>query len=264
MPRKQLVAEVINVGNELLDGRTINTNLNWLCGKLSELGYVVRRATIVRDDLNDIAKAVREALRRKPMWLFISGGLGPTHDDKTLQAVARALGKRLKLDKEAFESIRRRYLELAEAGVIKDPSLTKERLKMAKLPEGSKPLRNRVGTAPGVLLEKSGVKIVCLPGVPKELMDIFENELRPLLRETAGDRGFLIQQLFVEGVVESRLAPLLVETMKRFKGVYLKSNPKGAEKVSQVIVDFIAEKKDEKKLLEAMDYFTKRMQEIKA
>ncbi|MEM2992416.1 MAG: molybdopterin-binding protein, partial [Candidatus Caldarchaeum sp.] len=71
MPRKQLVAEVINVGNELLDGRTINTNLNWLCGKLSELGYVVRRATIVRDDLNDIAKAVREALRRKPMWLFI-------------------------------------------------------------------------------------------------------------------------------------------------------------------------------------------------
>ncbi len=258
------MAEVINVGNELLDGRTINTNLNWLCGKLSELGYVVRRATIVRDDLNDIAKTVREALRRKPMWLFISGGLGPTHDDKTLQAVAKALGRRLKLHRDAAESIRRRYTELAEAGVIKDPTLTKERLKMAKLPEGAQPLRNRVGTAPGVLLEKSGVKLVCLPGVPKELMDIFENELRPLLRETAGDRGFLIQQLFVEGVVESRLAPLLVETMKRFRGVYLKSNPKGAEKVSQVIVDFIAEKKDKKKLLEAMEYFSKRLEEIKA
>lgn len=262
MIKKRPVAEIINVGNELLDGRTVNTNLNWLSGRLSELGYIVSRATIVRDDLTDIAKAVKESLRRRPKWVLISGGLGPTHDDKTLQAVAKALGKRLKLNRDIVEGLRKRYQELAAQGVIKDPSLTKERLKMARLPEGGVPLQNRVGTAPGVLVEKYGVKIVCLPGVPKELMDIFDNVLKPMLEKDSGGGGFLVRNILVEGIVESRLAPLLVETMKKFPGIYLKSNPKGVEKVSRVLVDFIAEKSDEPKLVEAMNYFQKRLAEF--
>lgn len=260
--RRRLIAEVINVGNELLDGRTVNTNLSWVCGKLSELGFVVLRATTVRDDKEDIAKALRESLRRRPRWIFLSGGLGPTHDDKTLEAVAKALGKRLKLYDDVVEKLRKRYQELANSGIIKDPTLTPERLKMAKLPEGSTPLENRVGTAPGVLLEKGRVKIVCLPGVPKEFMDIFENQVKPMLAKESGGRGFLTQSIFVEGIVESRLAPLLVEVMKKFAGVYVKSNPKGIEDGSKVVVDFIADKKDEQLLYEAMEYFRKRLTEI--
>jgi nicotinamide-nucleotide amidase len=79
MVGRRFTAEVLNVGNELLDGRTVNTNLNWICGRLTQMGYVVRRATVVRDEKSEIARAVKEALRRRPRWLFISGGLGPTH-----------------------------------------------------------------------------------------------------------------------------------------------------------------------------------------
>ncbi|MDW8083598.1 MAG: molybdopterin-binding protein [Candidatus Caldarchaeum sp.] len=259
---KRLTVEIINVGNELLDGRTVNTNLNWLCAKLTELGYIVTRATTVRDETSEIANAVKEALARKPGWIIMSGGLGPTHDDKTLQAVAKALGKRLRLYEDVVEKMRKRYQDLVSQGVIKDPTLTKERLKMAKLPEGSKPLENRVGTAPGVLVEKNKVKIACLPGVPKEMMDIFENQLKGLLEKESRGKGFLIKSIPVEGIVESRIAPLLVETMKKFRGVYLKSNPKGVEKVSKVVVDFIAERKHEKRLDEALKYFEMRLSEI--
>ncbi|MEM4183758.1 MAG: molybdopterin-binding protein [Candidatus Caldarchaeum sp.] len=261
MARKQFV-EIINVGNELLDGRTVNTNLNWMCGRLTELGYIVSRATVVRDDINQIVSVLKEAMRRKPRWILISGGLGPTHDDKTLQAVGKASGRRLRLYPEVVEKMLKRYQELASQGIIKDPTLTKERLKMARLPQGSQPLENRVGTAVGVLLEHKNVRIVCLPGVPKELMDIFDNQIKPLLVRESGGKSFVIRSITVEGLVESRMAPLLVDTMRKFSGVYVKSNPKGVEKVSIVEVDFIAEMKDESKLLQAMEYFRERLAQL--
>ncbi|MEM0442713.1 MAG: molybdopterin-binding protein [Candidatus Caldarchaeum sp.] len=249
------VVEVINVGNELLDGRTINTNLNWVCGRLSQLGYTVSRAVVVRDSIKDITAALREALRRRPGWVFMTGGLGPTHDDKTLQAVARAIGGRLVLRRDVVETIRQRYLKLAERGLIKEPILTKERLKMARLPEGSTPLRNFEGAAPGVLVEYRGVRVVCLPGVPRELTSIFDNEVAPILEKEARGRGFIVENVEVRGVVESKLAPLLVKTMKKFPKIYLKSNPKGVDNGPLVVVDFIAEKSHRSQLEDAMKYF---------
>jgi nicotinamide-nucleotide amidase len=263
MVSRRFTAEVLNVGNELLDGRTVNTNLSWICGRLTQLGYVVRRATVVRDEKSEIARAVKEVLRRRPRWLFISGGLGPTHDDKTLEAVSAALGKRLVLYPEVVRRLEKRYMQLFEKGIIKDPALTPERLKMAKLPRGAKPLENVEGAAPGVLLERSGVRIVCLPGVPKELMSIFERELAPVLAKEAGGRGYVVRSLTVKDVVESVLAPVLVDTMTRYPSVYLKSNPKGVEDGSVVVVDFIAEKSREDELRQAMEYFGKKVEQMR-
>ncbi|MCS7137145.1 MAG: molybdopterin-binding protein [Candidatus Caldarchaeum sp.] len=254
------VVEVINVGNELLDGRTVNTNLHWVCGRLSQMGYIVSRATVVRDRLKDITAALAEAIKRRPGWVFVSGGLGPTHDDKTLQAVAKALGKPLMLYEDVVEVLKQRYLMLAQQGVINDPTLTKERLKMARLPMGSKPLRNPAGAAPGILAEKNSVRVVCLPGVPRELMAIFDNEVAPILQKEARGRGFIVESLTVEGVVESKLAPLLVETMKRFPRVYLKSNPKGVEGGVVVVVDFIADKRHRAQLEDALKYFKQSLE----
>ncbi len=262
MTSQRYVVEVLNVGNELLDGRTVNTNLSWLCGRLSQMGYVVSRATVVRDIVKDISEALKESLRRKPSWIIITGGLGPTHDDKTLEAVAKALGKRLILYKDVVKILQQRYNVLAERGVVKDATLTKERLKMARLPENSKPLRNEVGAAPGVLVVKGSSRIVCLPGVPKELMSIFDNELAPILEKESRGRGFVMESITVKGVVESRLAPLLVETMKKFPAVYLKSNPKGTEDDSVVVVDFIADKRRKKILEKAVQYFQGRLQNL--
>ena len=133
------VVEVINVGNELLDGRTLNSNLQWMGSRFSELGYVIRRAVIIRDDLREIASAVKEALRRKPRWLVISGGLGPTHDDITLEGVAKALGRRMKVNTEALEMIVEHYEKRMAEKMIERIELTRERIKMAILPEGAKP-----------------------------------------------------------------------------------------------------------------------------
>jgi molybdenum cofactor synthesis domain-containing protein len=260
MKAAKLAVEVVNVGNELLDGRTLNTNLQWLCERLSRLGYMVERATIVRDDVAAISVCIREVLKRRPGWLLISGGLGPTHDDKTLEGVARALGVGLRLNRKAVEMLRLRYEEMKRTGLIASVELTKERLKMAKLPVGSKPLANRVGTAPGVLVELRSTRIVCLPGVPRELQDIFENHIAPLMLSESGGRSYVTESLTLKGVFESSLAPILVETMKRYPGLYLKSNPKGIEDgISLVTVDFIAEKKDAEKIREAMSFLQDRI-----
>jgi len=264
MVGRKFTVEVLNVGNELLDGRTVNTNLNWICGRLSQMGYVVRRATVVRDEKPDIVAAVKEALRRRPRWLFISGGLGPTHDDKTLEAVAKAFGRKLVTYPDVVQRLEERYRQLYEKGIIKDPSLTPERLKMARLPRGSKTLENVEGAAPGVLLEKGGVRVVCLPGVPKELMSIFERELAPVLEREAVGRGYVVRNLTVKGVVESVLAPLIVETMSKYPSVYIKSNPKGVEDGSVVVVDFIAERSMEDELLKAMEYFGNRVEQLRS
>ena len=248
-----LYAEIINVGNELLDGRTVNTNLTWIGERMGELGFIVKRAMIVRDDLKEISSAVKDALRRKPRWIIISGGLGPTHDDMTLEGVAKALGKRTEVNLEALQMIREHYEKLVEKGLASRVELTKERIKMAKLPKGAKPLKNNVGTAPGVLIKFRGVKIACLPGVPSELKDIFQSHLLPMLEQDSRGAGILRKRITVKGILESSLAPIIEETMKKFKGVYIKSSPRGFEGDESVIdVDFIFEKpvKGREKILE--------------
>ena len=265
MPSRRLTVEIINVGNELLDGRTLNTNLQWLCGRLSALGFIVKRAVIVRDDIMDISASIREAIRRKPRWLIISGGLGPTHDDKTLEGVAKAVGKKLKVSDEALELIREHYERMVEKGLIERVELTSARIKMATIPQGARPLRNNVGTAPGVLLRKAGVKIVCLPGVPSELQDIFNNELYPLLLTESRGRKFITKRITVRGVLESSLSPLIDEAMKRFRGVYIKSNPRGFEGGESVIdLDFIVgvsgdDKRAEQLISEAESFLLERL-----
>ncbi|HIQ29214.1 MAG TPA: hypothetical protein EYH45_01470 [Candidatus Caldiarchaeum subterraneum] len=262
----KLVVEVINVGNELLDGRTLNSNLQWMGGRFSELGYVIGRAVIIRDDLREIASAVREALRRKPRWLVISGGLGPTHDDMTLEGVAKALGRRMKVNTEALEMVVEHYEKRMAEKVIERIELTRERIKMAILPEGAKPLRNRIGTAPGVLLKSNSTKIVCLPGVPREMQDIFNNELIPMLIKESKGGKIVMKHVEVEGVLESSMAPLLVEVMQVFKGLYVKSNPKGVEDGKSIVsVDFMADERKggEKLVNEAVNYFNERLKELK-
>jgi len=269
MKNRTLWAEIINVGNELLDGRTLNTNLHWLCGQLSQTGYVVRKAVIIRDDIKEIASAVVDSLRRRPKWIFISGGLGPTHDDKTLDGVALAVGRKLTLNRQAVGLLKKRYRHLVSKGIMQKVELTEERLKMARLPSGSKPLRNRAGSAPGVLLEKAGSKLVCLPGVPVELQSIFADELLGRLRAESRGRRFVTSHVKLKGILESTLGPIIEETMRRFPGLYVKSHPRGfVDSESVVDIDLIAERRGRnhvpKRLEEAKRFLLKRVRELKS
>jgi len=226
---KNVTAEIIAVGNELLLGIVQDTNTHWLCKQISGLGGRVRRCAIVADDLAMIGQALKQALASGRDLIIITGGLGPTQDDMTLEAVAQALRKPLEEHPQALEMVAGRYLELYEQGRVESPELTASRRKMARLPQGATPLPNRVGTAPGVLLREGKSMIVALPGVPSEMQDIFGNALRPYLRELFGKAFYSEVTLIVELNDESRIAPLLGEFQRSRPEVYIKSRPRSFE-----------------------------------
>ena len=145
--------EIICVGNELLIGKTLNTNAQWLGKQATALGITVKRVTVVADAVNEIANSVREALSRKPRFTITSGGLGPTFDDKTLEGVAEALNRKVAVNAEALNMIRRKYEAYAREKGAAPVELTRARVKMAKLPEKAEAIPNPVGTAPGVRVD---------------------------------------------------------------------------------------------------------------
>ncbi|ASJ00227.1 molybdopterin-binding protein [Thermococcus gorgonarius] len=226
-----MLAEVMTVGDELLTGNTVDSNSAFIAKKLTERGYWVRRITTVGDDVEEIKKAINEVLGRRPEVLVISGGLGPTHDDVTMLAVAEALGRRLVLCNECLEKIKAFYERLYREGYIDDPALNEGRRKMAYLPEGAKPLENSEGAAPGAYIEHNGVKIFVLPGMPREMKAMLEREVLPRL----GERKFVQLKFLAEITDESKLAPILKEALEHFN-VRIHSSPKGFGKYIGVII----------------------------
>ena len=218
--------EIICVGNELLIGKIANTNAQWLAKRITITGLNVTRITVASDDITEISTIVNEALKRKPKIIITTGGLGPTFDDKTLQGIAKALKLQLKVNPEAKKMIEERYRQYVKEGRIDEKiELTPPRIKMATLPENSKPLHNPVGTAPGVLLKVDDTSIVVLPGVPSEMEAIFDETVQPMLRKMAGNSVFYETSIQVDGIMESDIAPLIDKTMHDNPYIYIKSHP---------------------------------------
>lgn len=218
--------EIIAIGNELLIGDVLDTNTQWLCRHITGLGGRVTRSTMIPDDRDIIAGALRDAIGRGAQVIFTTGGLGPTADDMTLSAVAQALGRPMEEIPQALEMVQATYTRLAKAGLVADDAMTEERRKMAILPAGAEPLFNPVGAAPGVVLREREATIICLPGVPAELKGIFEESLQPLLRELYGEGYYAERVLQVDCGDESVLAPLVNAVAARHKNVYVKSRAK--------------------------------------
>jgi len=230
--------EIICVGNELLIGKTLNTNAHWMAKRATSLGIMVKRITIVSDDVDEIAEAVREALRRKPRFMITTGGLGPTFDDKTLEGIAKALNKKLEVNEKALEMVKEKYESFQKQGRIEKVEMTPARVKMATLPKGTEPLHNPTGTAPAVLAEIKGTILIALPGVPSEMEAIFEESVAPLLKKEAGNVTFFETSIYADNIFESTLAPLIDETMRSDPYVYIKSHPRGEEKVPHIELHF--------------------------
>jgi len=218
--------EIICVGSELLIGRVVNTNSQWLAKRVTTLGLNISRITVIGDEVDEIAQAVREALKRKPQFILTTGGLGPTFDDKTLEGTAKALNLPLETNEKALKLVKQTYRRYAEEGRIeKEVELTLPRIKMARLPRGAEPLPNPVGTAPGVELKHEDTTIIALPGVPSEMKAIFDESIAPMLKRVAGNVTFYETSLDVTGIMESDIAPLIDRTMHDSPYVYIKSHP---------------------------------------
>jgi len=226
--------EIICIGNELLIGKTLNTNAQWLTRRVTTLGLTTRRITVVGDDIDEISSAIKEAIQRRPRFILITGGLGPTFDDKTLEGLAEALGRSMEINEEALKMIKEKYLSYAREGRMEAAELTPHRVKMAKLPEGATPLRNPVGTAPAVSIEHENVTIISLPGVPSEMKSIFDESVASVLKKAAGNVIFFETGIETTKVMESEMAPLIEKVMHSNPRVYIKSHPKGAERVPRI------------------------------
>lgn len=215
------VAWILSIGNELLIGRVVNTNAAWLAGRLTFLGYAVRRILVVPDEEGDVVEAFREAMERADV-VISTGGLGPTPDDITNLAFSKAIGAEPVVNEEALRMVREKY----EA---RGYPLTRERIKMAMMPPGAVPLPNPVGTAPGILYETCGKVVALMPGVPKEMEAIFESHVEPLLKARGPPVYFSEEVVVVRGVPEADVAPLIKEVMRMDPRVYVKSHPRGLE-----------------------------------
>lgn len=194
--------ELIAIGDELLDGRTRDANFHYLGGKLRELGSTLERVIVVADEPEQLVRIFRDAAQRADL-IITSGGLGPTRDDRTRNAVAQAAGKDLIFHEEIYERIQA-YFAMREMDM---PEINR---RQAMIPEGATIHRNPNGTADAFEVQIDGTPLIALPGVPHEFRHLIQELILPQLSD---DRPRAFKEFHVFGRGESELA-LIVENLK--------------------------------------------------
>jgi nicotinamide-nucleotide amidase len=204
-------AETIAIGTELLIGGRSDSNSLFLADELGQLGIAVRFKSVVGDERQDIVMAIHTAVKRAQV-IIMTGGLGPTVDDCTREAVAQAAERRLGRRKEALEGLTAR---LAQWGRVPNTA----QLRQAMIPSGATVLKNPVGSAPGFCLRWKKALIISLPGVPREMEEMMRQEVVPLLRAASESSGLsprtpIVRQIFhtfglAEADVDAKLQGLI-------------------------------------------------------
>jgi nicotinamide-nucleotide amidase len=222
---RMAASSVIAIGDELVGGFTLDSNSHWLAERLRLLGYPVKRITAIRDRPQEIVEQLRRELADPEVThVFVSGGLGPTPDDRTFASLAEALGRELVIWDETLARIERRVRRMHEAGLLESSDVTEGNLRMARIPD--RPLhvfKNKRGMAPGVVYEVEGKRIFVLPGVPLELKGIFTEELEPQF--LADGSAATVRELRFMFAVEARFYPLMREIEEKFPDVSVGSYP---------------------------------------
>jgi molybdenum cofactor synthesis domain-containing protein len=202
-------SSILAIGDELVGGFTLDTNSHWMAERLRLLGYPTKRVTQIRDRPREIIEQLQRELDDPEVTdIFLSGGLGPTPDDRTFAALAEALGKEL----------------VIWMGLLESPEVTEGNLRMSRIPaEPAHVFRNRRGMAPGAIYEANGKRVFVLPGVPMEMKGIFTEEIEPEF--LAGGSAAAVRELRFTFAVEARFYPLMREMEESFPDVSVGSYP---------------------------------------
>lgn len=200
-------AIILSIGNEMTTGQTVDTNTVWLSRKLSELGVRISRHATVTDELEPIREEIEQAARRADVVL-VTGGLGPTEDDLTRQGLAAAMGVGLEMREGYVERIRAFF-------TARGRPMPESNRVQALFPVGSEALDNTCGTAPGIKATCGRATVFLMPGVPREMQEMYRLSVRPfLISRTSGSR-MLAATLHTFGAGESDIGELIRDLMAR-------------------------------------------------
>ncbi|NJO81487.1 MAG: CinA family nicotinamide mononucleotide deamidase-related protein [Blastochloris sp.] len=199
-------AEIIAIGSELLLGETIDTNSAYLAQQLTAYGINVFRKSVVGDNEERIATAIAEVLDRADL-VICTGGLGPTVDDVTREAVARAFGRSLEFHQYLLDQIEARFRAFGR-------TMSDTNRRQAYAPQGARIVENPKGTAPSFIVEDTRGTVVVLPGVPREMRYLWEHAIAPYLRNERGETSvILIRTLHAAGRGESVIGEIIADLM---------------------------------------------------
>jgi len=196
-----ITAELLSIGTELLRGEIVDTNASYIATQLPLLGIELQRMTTVGDNLDQLCKILRQALERADV-IITSGGLGPTEDDLTREAIAATLDETLTIDHELEKNLR---LMFSRSGREMPP----HNIKQVMIIPSAKSLLNPRGTAPGWWVEKNGKVIVTLPGPPREMTLMWQNEVTPRLKTRFLTKPILARTIKSFFVAEATVAQLV-------------------------------------------------------
>jgi len=204
-------AEIISIGDEIMYGHTLDSNSAYISQRLADLGIEVVYQTSVGDEVSRIVEAINQAKQRVNL-LITTGGLGPTHDDVTMKGIIKAFKKNLVFHPEILEKIKQRY----EKRGIKMPQINQNQ---ALIPQGAKYFDNAVGSAPGILVQEDKVVFIALPGVPREMKYLLDEQVVPYLQSQKIAGKIVHKKIRTTGIVESALYEKVDDLIKQTKEV---------------------------------------------
>jgi len=209
MNRAYRTAGIISIGNELLSGRTVDTNAAYIAGRLRAIGLSVVCTYGVADEEPAIRRKLALAMEEADV-LLITGGLGPTDDDLTRQGIAALLGVDLVLHEDLLEQLRQLF---ERRGIV----MVRKNEVQACIPQGATAIPNEKGTAPGIRTEFGGKLLYAMPGVPGEMRHMLDRFVLPELRQYSAGQAIVVKRLRCFGAGESTIAEMIGDAMQRGK-----------------------------------------------
>ena len=212
-------AEIIGIGTELLMGELTDTNSSWIAGRLPALGIELQWVSIIGDDLPRLTEAFKTGMDRSDI-IFTTGGLGPTQDDLTREAIAAAFGETPMIQQEVVDNLERYF-------AARGTPMPQHNLKQANLIPSAKWVVNKNGTAPGWWAEREGKIIICMPGPPAENHAMWEEQVEPELARLIEDEVTITRNIKTMGMSEGAVDEIISEFFgieNPYLGIYSKAD----------------------------------------
>jgi len=240
-PTGSVNVEIIATGDELIFGRILDTNSNWIAKRVAEMGARLRRVTMIGDEPELIGSTLLDALKRDAHFIVITGGLGPSEDDLTVDSIGTALDQKTLIDMEGAAKIEATY---RKRGITEHSSINRGR-RMARILENSKAMQNPVGFSVGMKVDVGGKTVCTLPGVPSEMKGMFDAHVAPMIMSQTNT--VFVARTFNISMVWKDFFPLYRKMQVAYPDVYIKNaatppvEDEDRDKVHTIKVDFVLE-----------------------